>query len=244
MNHALTLALATALTFGAAPVSVEGLKQPVSVKAVEQETTLCQLSLYGTVGKSPHPWVSISISHLVEGEVVETSVIGQMKAGTSSGSLAALLASRLRARGALVTEFSENSTVTGGLFIEDVVSVRLDLPAGPEASVIFCDRPLGVLTLRPTNAAPGAGNLKFQGIVVAVDGKHRSTESVEVPIVEGDTGHDVCKRLFDRSLEAGWLPVRPKTDRWSPSRRQDSGKLESSEVKLSASGWELEVVAG
>ena len=79
MNHALTLALATSLTLGAAPVSVE---------AVEPEAALCQLNLYGTVGKNPHPWVSISVSHQVEGEVVETSLIGQVKAGTSSGSLA------------------------------------------------------------------------------------------------------------------------------------------------------------
>ena len=235
MKHILTLALVTSLTLGAAPVSAE---------AIEPEVTLCQLNLYGAVGKSPHPWVSISISHQVEGEVVETSLIGQMKAGTSSGSLAALLASRLRARGARVTESPENSAIIGGLFIESVVSVRLDLPAGPEASVTFCDRPLGVLSLRPTSAARGAGRLEFQGVVVSVDGKQRSVEVVEVPIVEGDTGHDVCKRLFDQSLEAGWLPLRPETDRWSPSQRKDSGKLESTEVKLSASGWELQLFAG
>ena len=69
-------------------------------------------------------------------------------------------------------------------------------------------------------------------------------ESLEIPVIEGESGHDVCKRLFDRSLEAGWLPVREKTDRWSPSRRTDSRKLLSSEVKLSASGWELELRAG
>ena len=235
MNRALTLALVTSLALGAAPVSVE---------SIEPGVTLCQLSLHGAVTESPHPWVSISISHRVDGEVVETSLIGQMKAGTSSRALAALLASRLSARGARVTESLGSSTITGSIFIEDVVSVRLDLPAGPEASVTFCDRPLDVLTLRPTSAAPSAGTLKFHGVVVGVGDKHRSKESVDVPIVEGDSGHDVCKRLFERSLEAGWLPVRPKTDRWSPSRRKDSRKLESSEVKLSASGWELEVFAG
>lgn len=235
MNHAITLALVTSLALGAGPVSVE---------AAEPEVTLCQLSMYGAVSEDPQPWVSISISHRVEGAVIETSLIGQMKVGTSSGSLAALLASRLRARGARVTESPENSNIIGSLFIEEVVSVRLDLPAGPEASVTFCDRPLDVLTLRPTSAAPSAGTLKFHGVVVGVSGKHRSTESIEVPVPEADSGHDVCKRLFDRSLEAGWLPARPKTDHWSPFQRKDSGKLESSEVKLSASGWELEVFAG
>jgi len=235
MNHALTLALATTLALEAAPVPVE---------AVEPEVALCQLSLTGTVGEDPNPWVSISISHQVEGEVVETSLTGQVKVGTSSGSLAALLASRLRAQGARVTESPENSAVTGGLFIEDVVSVRVDLPAGPLASVTLCDRPLGVLVLRPTSASPSAGSLEFHGVVLDVTGKHRSNAALEVPILEGDSGHDVCKRLFDRSLEAGWLAIRPKTDRWSPSRRKDSGKLESSEITLSASGWELEVFAG
>ena len=161
MNHALTLALVTSLTFGAAPAPAE---------VVEPEVALCQLSLYGTVGESPHPWVSISISHQVEGKVVETSLVGQVKGGTSSGSLAALLASRLRAQGASVTESPGDSTLVSDLFIEDVLSVRLDLPAGPEVSVTFCDRPLEVLGLRPTSAIPGPGKLDFLGIVTSVNG--------------------------------------------------------------------------
>jgi len=237
MNHALTLALATSLTIGTA--LPEERSAPL---LVETKGALCQLNFTGSVGKEPVEWVSVSVTHLVENEAVETSLTAQVKSGTGAGSLSALLAMRLRAQGASVTAV-DIGILQGELFIEDVVSVRLDLPAGPEASVTFCDRPLGVLALRPTSAAPGAGKLEFLGVVKSINGKHRSHEALSVPVVEGDSGHDVCKRLFDQSLEAGWLPVRPETDRWSPSRRKDARKLESAEVKLSASGWELEVFA-
>jgi len=242
MKRALTLVLASSLMLGASPAT-----DPVS----EPGVALCQLSLRKDVGELPHPWVSISISHRVDEELVETSLVGQVRPGTHADSLTSLLAARLKEQGARVTkstELVENGTIfrdeNGTLFIEDVVSVRLDLPAGPEASVTFCDRPLGVLSLRPTSPKPGSGTLEFRGVVADVSGRHRSMESLEVPVLEGESGHEVCKRLFDRSLEAGWLPVRPETDRWSPSRRKDSGKLESAEVKLSASGWELELLAG
>ena len=234
MKRAFTLVLASSLMLGASPAT-----EPVS----EPGVALCQLSLEGAVGELPHPWVSISISHRVDEELVETSLVGQVKPGTTAASLTSLLAARLKEQGARVTESTQPDT-NGDLFIEDVVSVRVDLPAGPDASVTYCDRPLGVLTLRPTSPKPGAGTLEFRGVVADVSGRHRSMESLEVPVLEGESGHEVCKRLFDRSLEAGWLPVRPETDRWSPSRRKDSGKLESAEVKLSASGWELELLAG
>ena len=234
MKRALTLALVCSLAMGATPApTLEG----------ASGLALCQLSLDGVVGERPHPWVSISVTHRVEEELVETSLIGQFKPGTTGASLATLLAKRLKEQGARVTE-STALDMTADLFIEDVTSVRVDLPAGPGASVTFCDRPLGVLSLRPTSPTPGAGRLEFRGVVSDVSGRHRSMESLEIPVIEGESGHEVCKRLFDRSLEAGWLPVREKTDRWSPSRRTDSRKLLSSEVKLSASGWELELRAG
>jgi len=239
MNRVLALSLITSLSLGAALPETSTLAEQT-----QREGALCQLSLSGSVQAEPISWVSISVTHLVEDEVVETSLAAQLRAGTSAGSLSALLAARLMADGAMVTPVNHTPHLMGELFVEDVLSVRLDLPSGPQASVTFCDRPLGVLGLRATNAESGEGKVEFIGVVMSVDGKTRSNEKIEVPIRAGDSGHDVCKRLFDQSLESGWLPLRPKTDRWSPTRRKDSRTLESSEVKLSASGWEIELVAG
>jgi len=239
MNRALALALVASLTVG-----VESLQGSPQGESVRQEGALCQLTFSGDVMEQPISWVSISVTHLVGDDAVETSLVAQVRAGTSSGSLSSLLTSRLEVDGAKVTRVNHAPHLLGELFVEDVLSVRLDLPAGPQASVTFCDRPLGVLGLRSTSADPQAGMVRFTGVLKSADGKTRSHEVLEVPILAEDTAHDACERLFDTSLKAGWLPVRPATDRWSPARRQDSRKLESAEIKLTAPGWELEVVAG
>ena len=239
MNRALALALVTSLSLGAVLPEAS-----TRAEQARREGALCQLSLSGSVQAGSINWVSISVTHLVEDEAVETSLAAQLRTGTHAGSLSALLAARLMADGAMVTSVNHTPHLMGELFVEDVLSVRLDLPSGPQASVTFCDRPLGVLGLRATSAAPGDGKVEFIGVVMSVDGKTRSNEKIEVPVRAGDTGHDVCKRLFNTSIEAGWLSLRPATDRWSPARRKDSRKLESTEVKLSAPGWEIELVAG
>lgn len=239
MNHALALALAASLSIGSS--LPEACPAPLERPT---EGGLCQLTFSDKVHEGHPGWVSIAVTHLVETEAVETSLVAQLRSGTTAGSVCALLSDRLEAAGAQVTPVIHPSHGRGELFVEDVLSVRLDLPAGPKASVTFCDRPLGVLGLRATGEYPGAGKLEFLGIVTSVDGKSRSHEAIEIPILEGESGHDACKRLFDSSLEAGWLPVRPKTDQWSPTRRKDSRKLESAEVKLTAPGWELLVSVG
>jgi len=239
MNRALALALVAFLTVGVG--SLHGSPQE---EGVSPGGALCQLTFSGRVGEQSVSRVSISVSHLAEGEVVETSLVAQVRRGTSPGSISSLLADRLKSNGAKVTFVNHAPHTVGELFIEGVLSVRLDLPSGPEASVIFCDRPLAVLGLRPTSDPSQAGMVEFIGVVRSVDGKTRGRDGFEAPIVAGDSGHDVCKRLFDISLEAGWLPVRPSTDRWSPTRRKDSRKLESTEIKFAAQGWEIELVAG
>jgi len=239
MNHVLALTLAASLSLGAR--LPEACPTPLERPAVGG---LCQLTFSGELDEELPGWVSITVTHLVEAEAVETSLVAQLRSGTSAGSVCALLSDRLEAAGARVIPVIHPVLTGGDLFVEDVLSVRLDLPAGPKTSVNFCDRPLGVLGLRATGERAYAGTLKFQGLVTRFDGKERALEELEVPIIAGETGHDVCKRLFDESLDAGWLAVRPKTNQWSPVRRQDSGKLESFGVTLSASGWELVVSAG
>ena len=247
MIRVLALALTLLVSFAGGATPIQGALQ---AEDAPRTGALCQVQFSGLFGV-PRPegghapsWFSISVTHLVEQEAVETRLVGQLKRFTSSGALLALLASRLETAGAKVIRTRASEEATTGIFIEDVLSIRLDLPACQQVNVTFCDRPLGVLGLRSTGVSPAEGALEFFGVVRGVDGKTRTHQSLQVPILTSDSGHDVCKRLFDSALESGWLPVRPATDRWSPSRRQDARTLESTEIKLTASGWEIELVAG
>ena len=250
MIRALALALAVLAPMRSSSLHSLPLSMAPTTATSASTGALCQLDFSGVLGRplleggNGPSWYTISVTHIVNESSLESVLEGQLRRGTSANHLYALLAARLEAAGGSVIRTRGDGAQITGLFIEGVQKVRLDLPGCQEVSVTFCDRPLSVLSLRATGEAPGNGELEFLGVVRGVDGKTRAQESIQVSIEAGESGHDVCKRLFDASLESGWLPVRPATDRWSPSRRKDARTLQSTEISLHAPGWELELTAG
>lgn len=238
MNRALAFALAVlSITLvhplqGASPTDAEG-----SARA------LCQLSASGVVSED-FPRVSISLTHGRNADAVhETTLSAQFRAGTSASDVLALFADRLERAGARLTRSTNHGNMIS-LFVEDVISVRVNDFGGLQPSITFCDRPLGVLSLQRTRSDWKGGVLKINGILVDSGGKSRELKTLNVEIFNSDTGHNVCKRLYDASQEEGWLPFRAKTDQWSPNRRKDSKVMESTEVLFSSEGWTLELTVG
>ena len=221
------------------------LQEASSAESKESPSALCQLSLTGLVLEN-FPRVSISVTHGRQAdELRETTLTAQFHAGTKAGDVLALLADRLERSGAKITRSTHSSkTSWASLFVEDVVSVRIEETGGLYPTVTFCDRPLGVLSLKPTRSDRVGGELKITGILVDSDVKSRELKKLEVEVFKADTGHTICKRLYDASLYEGWLPFRAQTDQWSPNRRKDSKVMESTEISFSAKGWALELTAG
>jgi hypothetical protein len=216
-----------------------------SEESKELAGALCQIHCSGVVGET-FPRVSISVSHGSQaGELRETKLLAQLHVKTTAADVLALLADQLERAGAMVTR-TEGKGSSSSLFVEDVVRVRIEDMADIQTTVTFCDRPLGILSLkRMRSAAPEVqGQLKIIGLLVDSDGMSREFKVLNVDVLSADTGHTVCKRLYESSLSEGWLPFRAQTDQWSPNRRKDSKEMESTEVGLFADGWALELTAG
>jgi len=219
------------------------LQEASSAESRESPSALCQFSLTGLVSEnSPRVSISVTYGRQVD-ELRETTLTAQFQTGTKAGDVLALLADRLERSGAKITR-STHSFNLASLFVEDVVSVRIEETGGLYPTVTFCDRPLGVLSLKPTRSDRVGGELKITGLLVDSDGKSRELKKLEVEVFRADTGHTICKRLYDASLYEGWLPFRAQTDQWSPNRRKDSKVMESTEISFSAKGWALELTAG
>ena len=238
MNRALAFALAVFSITLAHP-----LQGASPTEAKESARALCQLSAFGVVSED-FPRVSISLTHgRNDDELRVTTLSAQFRAGTTASDVLALFADRLDRAGASLTRSTNRGNMTS-LFVENVISVRVDDSGGLQPSITFCDRPLGVLSLQRTRSDRKGGVLKINGLLVDSDGKSRELKTLNVEIFASDTGHNVCKRLYDASQEEGWLPFRAKTDQWSPNRRKDSKVMESTEVLFSSEGWALELTVG
>jgi hypothetical protein len=213
-----------------------------SKESKESAGALCQIHCFGDASES-FPRVSMSVTHGSQAdELRETKLVAQLHVNTSAADVLALLADRLERDGAEVTRSEDKHS----LFVEDVVRVRIEDMADIQTTVTFCDRPLGVLSLkRMRSSSPeGEGQLKITGLLVDSDGTSREFKTLKVDVFSADTGHTVCKRLYESSLSEGWLPFRAQTDQWSPNRRKDSKEMESTEVSLFADGWALELTVG
>ena len=209
----------------------------------EDTRALCQIHCVGDVSEE-FARVSISVTHGPEmDELKETSLIAQLHAKTTSADVLRLLADRLERAGALVTR-TEAKAGSSSLFVEGVFSVRIEDMAGIETAVTFCDRPLGVMSLKKIRPGADAGKLRMRALLVDSDGKSREFKTLEVDVTGADTGHTVCERFYEASLAEGWLPFRAQTDQWSPNRRKDSKTMESTELILSVDGWALLLTSG
>ena len=211
----------------------------------ETAGALCQIHCSGAVGED-FPRVSISVTHGRHvDELHETTLIAQLHVNTTAADVLALLADRLERAGGKVTRPKDKGNFSS-LFVEDVVRVRIEDMAGIQTTVTFCDRPLGTLSLkrlRP-DSLERQGQLRVIGLLVDSDGKSREFKTLNVDVFSTDTGHTICRRLYESSLYEGWLPFRAQTDQWSPNRRKDSKVMESTEISLFADGWALELTAG
>lgn len=240
MNRALAFALAVFSITLAHP-----LQGASSAGTKEEGKALCQITVFGLVEESL-PRVSMSVTHGRDTEELrETTLSVQLNGSTKAVDVLGLFADRLERAGARLTRpAGSGDSNHATFFVEDVVSVRIEDSGGFEISILFCDRPLGVLSLKAVRPDRSGGELAITGILVDSDGKSRELKTLNVEIFGSDTGHNVCKRLYDVSLNEGWLPFRAQTDQWSPNRRKDSKVLESTEVDFSLDGWTLELTVG
>ena len=207
----------------------------------EDTRALCQIHCLGSVSEELSR-VSISVTHGPHiDELQETSLIAQLHAGTPAVDVLRLLADRLERAGALVTRPEDGSS---SLFVEGVFSVRIEDMVGLETAITFCDRPLGMMSLKRVRPSADAGKLSMKALLVDSDGDSREFRTFGVGVTGSDSGHTVCERFYEASLAEGWLPFRAQTDQWSPNRRKDSKAMESTEISLNAEGWALLLTSG
>ena len=238
MKRVLALALLVFSLVAVIPLS------GASAKESRADTrALCQIHCVGDVSEE-FSRVSISITHGPELEKLqETSLVAQLRANTTAADVLRLLADRLERAGALVTR-PEAKGASSSLFIEGVFSIRIEDMAGIETAVTFCDRPLGMMSLKRVRPSADTGKLRMKTLLVDSDGDSREFKTFEVDVTGADTGHTVCERFYEASLAEGWLPFRAQTDQWSPNRRKDSKTMESTELSLNVEGWVLLLTSG
>ena len=206
---------------------------------------LVQVALEGSITVQGGARVEATVTARV-GEETRSAVLDlHLAQGSDAHVVAALLAERARLANLSVLSIGAAKGPTTSLFLGDVVSLELRLPAGLVGRIVVCEEAPSLVRLLPPppSSAKGAARLVLAATTLhPVTGLGGRTV-VDFALPADGSAVKASEQLFAHTVAAGWVADRPTNDAWRPVRVGDSSLVRGLSVEIVSEGpeWGLAV---